>query len=87
MDDISELLMCIVCWNRFINPKLLACRHMFCANCITFVMQNSRLCPLCHQTVRFIHILNDNKLIVSISNIYRLYLVRSLNQVGYSNQY
>ena len=52
VNNVSDHLMCSICFNPMYQPKLLICGHTFCQSCIQCsINQNGRKCPICNQTV------------------------------------
>lgn len=47
--------MCAICWDDFLQPKILRCRHTFCKTCLHGYLKKSDnsteiKCPVCRQT-------------------------------------
>uniref|UniRef100_A0A0X3NUC1 RING finger protein nhl-1 n=1 Tax=Schistocephalus solidus TaxID=70667 RepID=A0A0X3NUC1_SCHSO len=51
IDGIKNLLECSICRERFLQPKMLPCQHVFCGSCIARMAQRDN-CPICRK--RFI---------------------------------
>lgn len=62
MDSEDDASTCSICFDSFLHPKLLSCRHTFCKPCLqdyTKKVEVSEIvCPLCRQK----HILDDRGL-------------------------
>ena len=51
---------CIVCFETFMNPKLLPCRHSFCEKCIKELTSGSKVkCPVCKRICAVGKIVHD----------------------------
>ena len=51
MDDHSEELKCILCFDLFTKPVTLICGHTFCDDCITASLDRQPKCPLCKHPI------------------------------------
>ncbi|XP_035676306.1 tripartite motif-containing protein 3-like [Branchiostoma floridae] len=49
----DDFLVCAICMDTFVRPKVLPCQHRFCAACLTsYAAGRSQFpCPLCQQWV------------------------------------
>ena len=48
MASVERATECTICFEIFVNPKLLPCRHSYCEKCIGELTKGSKLqCPLC----------------------------------------
>ena len=48
--ELADVLACPLCWEEFTQPKVLQCKHVFCAGCLERLVANRRLvCPLCRR--------------------------------------
>ncbi|XP_059620733.1 RING finger protein nhl-1-like [Phlebotomus argentipes] len=49
---IEDLVQCGICFDRLQNPKMLACQHTFCHNCLEAICSGGsrRECPTCRMT-------------------------------------
>ena len=57
IDQVSDDLLCPICFNPIWPPKLLICGHVFCESCIkSNIIQNGHNCPVCNQQVRSAYI-------------------------------
>ncbi|KAL7063339.1 hypothetical protein AAHC03_01277 [Spirometra sp. Aus1] len=48
LDGIKNLLECSICRERFVQPRMLPCQHIFCATCIAKMTQRDT-CPVCRK--------------------------------------
>lgn len=55
LDKVKEELSCEICYEQFINPKVLPCFHTFCQKCLEDIRRRSRdpqiSCPTCRCVV------------------------------------
>jgi hypothetical protein len=62
MESKEELSTCAICFDAFLHPKLLSCRHTFCKPCLVDYTKKKEVdeivCPLCRQK----HYLDENGL-------------------------
>ena len=46
IERIRKLLECPICFDQYINPKILPCSHTFCLRCL--IPSNRKIkCPIC----------------------------------------
>lgn len=52
-ETLLKCLKCKICENRFTEPKVCDCGHVFCLDCLkTYLSTNKWNCPICRQTIR-----------------------------------
>ena len=52
VNEVSDHLICNVCFSPIYIPRLLTCGHVFCQSCIqSTINHNGRKCPQCSQRV------------------------------------
>lgn len=50
MSDETDLLECVICFEPFMDPRLLSCAHTFCLTCIEPLVNSRTInCPICRQ--------------------------------------
>ena len=55
-ETLLKSLECTICQNRFTDPKVCDCGHVFCFDCLkTYLSVNKWNCPICHMTIRLPH--------------------------------
>lgn len=42
---------CPICYEKYANPVLLQCKHIFCEACITIWLDREQTCPLCRAKI------------------------------------
>ena len=55
-ETLLKSLECKICQNRFTDPKVCDCGHVFCLECLkTYLSVNEWNCPVCHMAIRLPH--------------------------------
>lgn len=66
LDKVKEELNCEICYEKFINPKVLPCFHTFCQKCLEDIRRRSRTsdisCPTCRSLVPLPEVVDVKKL-------------------------
>jgi len=42
---------CAICQDKFNDPVMLACKHIFCEDCVAMWFDRDRTCPMCRATI------------------------------------